>query len=243
MFDPKPVKRPREQVESQLREAILEGHFQQGEKLPSELDLSARFGVSRTTIREALRALASDGLIRKVPGAAGGNFVMAIDHHALGGQIRESVETILRLGTVTMEELLQVRQFLEVPSASLAARNRSEEQLAELRRFVEDVKGLPLADPRIEDLDVSFHSVIAEASGNRMLLSFVSALHQVTRPVRYLDFSESAGRETVRQHIEIVKAIEEGNEDAAAEAMRTHLEYLGTLPKHDVTEPVTAGRS
>lgn len=240
MFEPEPVRRPREQVEAQLRSAILEGSFKQGEKLPSELDLAARFGVSRTTVREALRSLATDGLVRKVPGATGGSFVMAIDHVALGGQIRDSVETILRLGTVTIRELLQVRRFLEVPAARLAAAERTDAQLRSLRDCVDRVKRLPLDDPRIDRIDVEFHSLVSEASQNRMLSAFVSALHEVTHPVRYLEFSEEAGRETVLQHIAIVRAIEEQDGDGAASAMQAHLDFLETLPTHD-WPPVAAG--
>jgi GntR family transcriptional repressor for pyruvate dehydrogenase complex len=236
MFDPQPVRRPREQVEGQLRDAILEGTFKQGEKLPSELELASRFGVSRTTIREALRSLASDGLVRKVPGATGGSFVLAIDHRALGGQIRDSVDTILRLGTVSMPELVQVRKFLEVPSARLAATHRTDEHLAELRGFVDDVKRRPLADPHIDDIDVQFHSTIADASGNRLLSAFISALHEVTHPVRYLEFSAETGRQTVLQHIAIVRAIETRDPAAAADAMREHLQFLEELPTHEPSD-------
>ena len=71
-FSAKQVVRPRDQVEQQLREAILDGHFGQGEKLPPETALAQLFGVSRPTVREALGTLVSAGLIRKIPGVAGG---------------------------------------------------------------------------------------------------------------------------------------------------------------------------
>ena len=74
-FKPRQVTRPRDQVESQLREAILDGRFAQGNKLPPETELAQQFGVSRPTVREALGALVSAGLIRKIPGVAGGSFV------------------------------------------------------------------------------------------------------------------------------------------------------------------------
>ncbi|MCA3749647.1 MAG: winged helix-turn-helix transcriptional regulator, partial [Rubrobacter sp.] len=77
-FKPAPVRRAREQVESQLREAILSGTFRSGDRLPSELELAKSFGVSRTTVREALGSLASAGLISKVPGASGGSFVRRV---------------------------------------------------------------------------------------------------------------------------------------------------------------------
>lgn len=71
-FRAQQVTRPRDQVEQQIREAILEGNFAQGEKLPPETVLAQQFGVSRPTVREALGALVSAGLIRKIPGVGGG---------------------------------------------------------------------------------------------------------------------------------------------------------------------------
>jgi DNA-binding FadR family transcriptional regulator len=229
-FDPTPVVRPRQQVELQMRSAILDGHFKDRERLPGEMELAKRFNVSRTTIREALRSLANAGLVRKVPGAGGGNFVTVVDHHSLGNQIQEGVAAILRLGTVPMREILQVRNFLEVPAARLAATSKSEEQLDGLRQSIDHVKTLELGDPMVIQLDATFHSIIAEASGNRMLSSFVRALHEATRPVQYLHFSEVDGRETILQHIAIVKALSNGDEARAAEAMQAHLDYLEGVP-------------
>ena len=77
-FQARQVTRPRDQVEQQIREAILDGQFAQGEKLPPETALAQQFGVSRPTIREALGALVSAGLIRKIPGVAGGSFVNTV---------------------------------------------------------------------------------------------------------------------------------------------------------------------
>src|SRR5918997_4269757 len=118
-FKPQPVARAREQVETQIREAILSGTFKRGEKLPSEAELADNFAVSRTTVREALRSLAAAGLIFKVPGASGGSFVQAIDYRGLGSLIGESIENSLRLGSIDFDEVIHVRRLLEVPSAGL----------------------------------------------------------------------------------------------------------------------------
>src|SRR6478736_7116814 len=104
-FSPHPVTRPRAQVEEQIREAILLGQFAQGEKLPPETELAQQFGVSRPTIREALGSLVSAGLIRKVPGVAGGSFVNSVTTESLSQTVRESVDIILRLGALDIEEI------------------------------------------------------------------------------------------------------------------------------------------
>lgn len=228
-FKPQPVTRAREQVENQIREAILSSTFRRGEKLPSEAELAEQFAVSRTTIREALRSLASGGLIFKVPGASGGSFVRVVDYRSLSGVISESMENTLRLGTVEYDEITQVRRLLEVPSATLAAANRTEEDVGALRSFVDRQKEITFDHPEVPRLDTNFHSAIASASGNRVLASFVTALHQTVRPVLAKHLDAETARHTVRQHAAIIKAIAEGDAETAAGAMEKHLDYLQDL--------------
>jgi DNA-binding FadR family transcriptional regulator len=228
-FNPMRVQRPREQVEVQIREAILSGHFRQGDKLPSETALADKFSVSRTTVREALRSLASAGLIAKVPGVTGGSFVQTVDHRSLGSSLGDSLQNIIRLGSVTRREVRDLRRLLEVPAAGLAAEHRTDEHLETLARIIAREKGTTVEDPEVPDLDISFHSAVAEATGNRPLAAFISALHQVTRPVAGMPLSPEVGRKTVRQHVAIVKAIREGDADAAGKAMTAHLDYLQGL--------------
>lgn len=220
------VTRPREQVEDRIRRAILDGELKRGERLPSEAELARQFRVSRTTVREALRSLSTQNFIEKVPGAGGGSFVRAVDHEALGEMLSESMKNLLSLGSIEADEVQSVREYLEVPAVRLAAGQRSLEDLARLHEIIERQKLVRVTDPSVPQLDVDFHSAIARASGNRVLWSFVQALHEQTMPVRFLDLSEEVGTETVLQHLQIVKAIEAGDEDAAQNAMVTHLRYL-----------------
>jgi DNA-binding FadR family transcriptional regulator len=229
-FEPTPVSRAREQVERQLREAILSGTFKSGDKLPSEVELSQSFSVSRTTVREALRTLDSSGLIRKTPGVAGGSFVRVVDHQALGVTLGDSIENTLRFGNIGFDEVIRVRRMLEVPAARLAAGSRSEADLDRMRDFAARQKETTVEDPEIAELDTNLHVSIAEASGNRVLASFVGALHLVIRPTLYVDISPEVGKKTVSQHLAIVRAIEKGAPDASAAAMEAHLDYLDRLP-------------
>lgn len=220
------VLRPRQQVEETVRDAILTGDLRAGERLPAESELARQFSVSRPTIREALSALETQGLIRKVPGAGGGSFVQAVDHHSLGEVIRESMHNLMRLGSLNFDEVAMVRQYLEVPSVALAARNRTETDVAELRRIVKEQKTRTIDDPEVSELDRTFHTAIARMSGNRIMASLVYAVHNLTEPVAYLDLSPAVGRETVAQHQAIVKAIEACDAPAAVDAVTTHLTYL-----------------
>lgn len=226
------VRRPREQVQKQIEDAIFNGTFTQGQKLPSENALAGMFGVSRPTVREALGALVSAGLVRKIPGASGGSFVREIDAKAVGRMLQESLSHVLQLGSVDIDEVSQAREVVEVPSARLAARHRTPGQVKAARDIVEQQKNIDLMSPEVSSLDQRFHRVIAEASGNRLLVAFVEALHACTAPVTYLKLTPEVGRNAILQHAQIIKAIEAGDEAASEAAMQQHLAYVRQV-SHD----------
>lgn len=225
-FQARQVTRPRDQVEQQIREAILNGQFAQGEKLPPETALAQQFGVSRPTIREALGALVSAGLIRKIPGVAGGSFVNTVTPHSLSQMLSESMDTILRLGALDVAELTSVRSVLEVPAAEWAAKNRSQGDLDTMHAIVQKQRDTTIDDPDIPSYDLAFHTTIGHASGNRLLAAFIAAVHDSTHPAQYLQVTDEVGRHTVKQHMEILAAIENGNGEAARDAMDSHLIYV-----------------
>lgn len=222
------VLRPRQQVEETIKALILSGELKSGEMLPPEAELARQFNVSRTTLREALRSLTSQHLISKVPGARGGNFIQSVDYKSLGTVMSETVGNLLTLGSIEFDEVADVRRFLEVPSVRLAADHRSDDDLAELADIVQRQKTASVDDPAIPDLDRRFHTLIARASGNRVLASLVAALHHSTEPVHYLDLSPEVGRHTVRQHTAILRAITNRDPDKGEKAIIDHLNYLRT---------------
>ncbi|MBA8963713.1 DNA-binding FadR family transcriptional regulator [Rhodococcus percolatus] len=220
------VTRPRDQVEGQLREAILDGRFTQGEKLPPETELAQQFGVSRPTVREALGALVSAGLIRKIPGVAGGSFVNTVTPDSLSRMLSESMDTIVRIGALNIDEITEVRRVLEIPATEWAARNRSEADIATMKDVIEQQKNIAIDDPDIPDLDLRFHTAIGYASGNRLLAAFIASVHDATHPAQFLDVTPDVAQKTVRQHIAIEAAIEAGDAEKAGAAMREHLDFV-----------------
>jgi GntR family transcriptional repressor for pyruvate dehydrogenase complex len=221
-----PILRPREQVEDRLKAAILSGEVPSGWRLPPESELAKQFSVSRNTIREALRTLATERLIHKVPGAGGGSFVRAVDSGSLGTALSESMSTLLTIGSINYEEVAIVRQLLEVPAVRMAAEHRDSADMDKLYNVLNREKSISVTDPDVPILDAEFHSTIADASRNRVLASFVAALHRQTEPVRYLDLSPEVGQTTVRQHQRIAKAIGDGDADEGEAAIIEHLTYL-----------------
>ena len=231
-FQAKEILRPRAQVERQIREAILGGEFSQGDKLPAEIELAKQFGVSRPTVREALSSLVAAGLIRKIPGVTGGSFVNSVTPDSLSSMLSESMDTIVRLGSLDIDELTAMRQVLEVPAAYHAAANRGEHHLAALESIIERQRTTTIDDPNIVIYDRNFHVTVAEASSNRLLAAFISAIHDTTLPARFLCVTPEVGRKTVKQHMAIVDTIRAGSQSAAADAMAEHLDYVLRYSTH-----------
>lgn len=222
-----PVSRLRpayQQVADQLRDLILNGSLAAGDRLPNEADMSTNFGVSRSTIREALRVLASQGLITTLRGTTGGTFVARVEP----GQVSQLLETSLGLmsggDTVSLEEMLEAREVLEVPATRLAAERRTDEHLAALRAaFEREVRtrggrGVKFQEHR------NFHTVIVDAAANGLLTVMTEPVFRVLQG-RFLN-PEVPGEfwtQVDRDHEEIMSCIVAGDADAAGRAMHDHL--------------------
>jgi DNA-binding FadR family transcriptional regulator len=156
-----------DQVALQLQQQISLGTFQKGEKLPTEPELMKQFGVGRSTIREAIRILANAGWIRVQQGL--GTFVESIT------QVGEPFAQ--RLQRVKPEELNEVRLLLELKIAEKAAINRKETDIEKMTFFLQQRKAFALAEKPLSciEADISFHTCIAEASGNSILADLYKA--------------------------------------------------------------------
>ena len=205
------VTRPRDQVEQQIREAILGGTFAQGEKLAAGDGTGSQFGVSRPTIREALGALVSAGLIRKIPGVAGGSFVNTVTPGSLSRMLSESMDTILRLGALDVAELTSVRRSAGSPCGRMGGQEPPDRRTSTtMHRSCSASATRRSTTPTSLSYDLAFHTTIGRASGNRLLAAFISAVHDSTHPAQYLKVTAEVGRHTVKQHMEILAAIEDG---------------------------------
>ncbi len=221
----KPIQRPREQIEQQLFDAVLSGHMPPGTQLPGELALAKEFGVGRSTIREALQSLVSRGIVRRMPGRRG-TYVADHDFGHLVSSLQQSLNLSLTLGTISFSEITTVREYLEVPAAGLAAVHASDSDIALLEGFIEREKATDVHDASVPHLDVGFHVHVAAAGQNRLLTVLVEAIHTVTDPVTRIKLTPEVGRATVRQHLEIARAIRNRQPEEAQHATRQHLAYL-----------------
>ncbi len=232
---PVPVRRVRkayEQVADQLRELIMSGELAPGERLPNETLLAREFGVSRATVREALRVLAAQSLLRTAKGAGGGSYVTlpTVDH--ISAFLQSNIGLLTESRDLTLEELIEARDLLEVPAARLAAERRSELDLEKLRA---SIPGEPTKLDNQEQFafNKDFHSVLIGAARNSLLAiaaqPVFSALH--TKLARYT-LGRRFHRGIHQQHQQIAEAISAGDGYGAAAEMRRHLEFLVPFYEH-----------
>ncbi|MGN6170880.1 MAG: FadR/GntR family transcriptional regulator [Solirubrobacteraceae bacterium] len=224
-----PIRRVRkayEQVADQLRELIISGQLGPAQRLPNEAELAAQFGVSRPTVREALRVLSAASLIRSVKGASGGTFVTV----PTVGHIQESLSSNISLLSqsehISLGEFLEARDLLEVPAARLAAQRRSTADIETLRAAI-PAQPLELSTQEQFIYNKEFHSAILVCSGNTLLSI---ATHPIFSALQANLKRSALGRQFHQRvnddHRALVAAIEAGDGVAAAEQMREHLNFL-----------------
>jgi len=207
-----------------LRNRIVDGVIQPGEKLPSENTLISEFGVSRTVVRSALTRLQAEGLVETERGR--GSF--ALTPPAEGPTQAPGTRSVS-----SMEERLQMLDFrigVEAEAAALAARNHSERQLKAVHGALEQFTANVSHPAHAMKADFEFHRAVAAASGNPFYTDCIAALGQtmITMPrPRLVGGDDREARErfdqVVHEHSSIYAAIADGDPVAAAAAMRLHL--------------------
>jgi DNA-binding GntR family transcriptional regulator len=194
-----------DQIYGHLRGRILAGRFRPGDRL-SEVAIAEEFGVSRAPVREALRQLASHGLAEKR--ARKGVYVPSFHADAY-------------------QHLSELREGLETMAARLAAERATSDSIAALGRLLTQTSNLieePDGAPYPAHLDI--HALIAEASGNPVLIEKIRETNTRLELVRLLSgMSQGRAARAYDEHRAIVRAIEAGDPDAAAKAMRDHLRH------------------
>jgi GntR family transcriptional regulator, transcriptional repressor for pyruvate dehydrogenase complex len=220
------IRKAYEQVADQLLNMINSGELKPGDRLPSEAELAADFGVSRTTVREALRILATRNLIQTRKGMAGGHFIVEPTVGSISEFLVASYGLLTAANTVTLEHLLQAREMIEGPAAAIAARNRDESDLERIRTtLTDDISVLSQADA-LEMLR-NFHLYLLEATKNQLLVVAAAPIFTILQStiVRRRPTKEVIAQ-LMRDHQEIYVAVAAGDEAAARRLMDEHLGYL-----------------
>ncbi|WP_063837113.1 FadR/GntR family transcriptional regulator [Phaeacidiphilus oryzae] len=208
-------------IVDQVRSLIHSGQLTPGDRLPPEREMCERFGVSRVTVREALRVLEASGLVEIRVGAHGGAFVTQPSSERVGASIID----LLTLSSVSPSEVTQVRRVLEVGIMPVLAEAAEEEDFADLERICEEQEAALKAGHYDVELSVEFHTRLAAATHNSAFELLVRSFHgpllmsletaQATAP--------EMGRRGLSEHRKILAALREGDAETASQIMSDHL--------------------
>jgi GntR family transcriptional repressor for pyruvate dehydrogenase complex len=221
-FQPLDRRKVYEQVAEQLLGQIGSRHLRPGDPLPSERELTENFAVGRSSIREALRMLESQGLITSVNGGA---FVVA----DAANPLNSSLQLVFALdGDTGVHDLFELRRIIDCEAAALAAERRTDEQLAEMGLAIAAMEEtLPEHDEAFVLADLRFHLAIAEATGNRLILYSMQAARDVVRQALEKVVNVPRSPESaIVEHRAVLEAVTARNPDWARNAMRDHLQRV-----------------
>jgi GntR family transcriptional regulator, transcriptional repressor for pyruvate dehydrogenase complex len=211
-----------EQIVQQIEESVLNGSLKPGDQLPAERELAQRLGVSRTAVREAVKALREKGLVEAYSGR--GTFITDGTSHAA----RQSFDLMVKIGQQEgSAHLAELRLILEPGIAALAAQRVQEEHLVAMREAVA-VMDRSHKDPGgYIEADLDFHLALAEAVANPLILSLIDSIVGLLREQRIRIFNVEGGPHRGQiHHKRILEAVEQRNPGMARSAMTAHLEQV-----------------
>ncbi len=212
-----------DKIAEMMRQTIISRGLTAGTPLPSERELGEQFGVSRTVVREAVRALVAKGIVEVRSGS--GLRVAAVNE----GTASESLTWYIQGGSLEYGQVHEIRSMIEVVMTGLAAERRTDEQLQALRDIHERLKS------EIDDfeaaalIDLAFHDLIARATQNDLIALILGSIANALIEVRRETLAAGSGATTIADHQLILDAIEAGDAQAAREAMAKHLKDVRRL--------------
>lgn len=226
----KPIKKTRvaEEIADRIRVLILDGTFPAGQPLPAERPLAERFGVSRGSIRDAFRTLETIGLLVTRHGQ--GTFPQELDVDRLVAPLA----SVLSYRHDLQDELLDVRRMFEPAVARVAATRVTDEDLADLQRILDAQRKKLKAGRSTLVEDTAFHAALARATRNRVVVSIMATLNGLLVESRKRTLKQKGRpRRSFLGHEAVVEALRQRDADAAADAMREHIDQIATLLQHE----------
>jgi len=215
------------QIAGQLRAAITDGSWPPGQRLPTEVELAATYGVSRGTVREAMRLLSAANLVATTRGAAGGSFVAVPEPEAIAEQLGDAIALWFRAGSVSLADVDHARDVVERECVRLAALHRTGTDLDSMRQAVEDGR-----DPDVDEwlaADLDFHIAISRAARNPILELAMTAIHMVRPRTNSLLIEALDPAAIHAQHLAIYEAIAKQNSAEAVAAFDAHFQHLSNV--------------
>ncbi|GAB6169860.1 FadR/GntR family transcriptional regulator [Clostridium carnis] len=224
MFDEIKSTKVYEQVVEQIKTMVKAGVLKRGDKLPTERVMAEELGVSRTSVREALRALDVVGLIESRQGA--GNYIK----ENFDSLLFEPLSIMFMLQESNLMEIYELREMLELETTLLAARKISNSQIEKIGQLVEDLKNSEDENISVK-LDKELHYTIAEASGNKLIIDILEVLSQIMdrfiKDLRKDILADKENKEKLSNlHEKLYKALKVRNENEAYKVMKDHFNLI-----------------
>ena len=215
------------QIAEQIRESIMDGRLKADDRLPTEHELAKQFEVSRPTIREALKRLAAQNLIRSRRGPSGGTFVNRPSEEEVRSNLTTTMTLLISLGEFDLSEIVDARHELEVMCGRLAAERHEEHHLKAMEAEIEIQRDESLTDEDFCASDVRFHRALVDATGNPVLQFLMCAVIEALQPVENMVIVRYRDRgQIIRQHEKILKAIAAGDAAKTEARIARQMHYL-----------------
>ena len=219
------------QIADAIRNAIVDGRMLVGDRLPSESELAEQHGVSRATVREALKRLAAQSLIRTERGAYGGAFVNHLSYEEARAQQVTTSTLLLGMNAVSFQVACEARYALERSCTALAAERRTTTALEKMRTEIARQSDPDLTDEAFCASDVAFHRALVDSAGNEVLSYHLAGSVEAMQPLmNMITFTARSRAEIVRLHETIVEGLERRQSktvDAALAELETYTVTLG----------------
>src|SRR5919202_2607288 len=221
LFVPVAVTRASSAIVEQMRTAILSGRLKQGERLPPERELASQFGVSRVTVRDALRALEATGLVEIRVGARGGAFVRAPS----GSIVGQAMADMMVMAAVSADDVVEARLLVELGTVTLACARATDEDLEALRELDERGAAELAAGTYTRELSWDFHALLARAAHTGAVAGLTQSFRDSLsmHPVRVREPRKQSFKATVEEHRRILDAVEKRDAPVARREIANHL--------------------
>lgn len=211
-------------VTKDIKDKIIDGTLKMGDRLPSEREMADKFGVSRTSIREAIRALEVIGIIESRRGA--GNYI--VDN--FNNSLLQPLSMMFMLQEYSALDILELRETLEIQCCKMASKIISNKEIEVLNNIVSDMSETTNEDKSL-DLDIKFHNVIIKASNNPLIINVLAVISQLMdrfiKDARKIILCKKDNRQKLLcTHKSIVLSIESRDENKCVDSMKKHFELI-----------------
>lgn len=221
IFSPVSVDRVSQVIVDQIKVLIRDGQLLPGDRLPSERELCQRFGVSRVTVREALRVLEASGLVAIKVGAHGGAFLTTPSAERLGAGLAD----LMNLAPLTAANVTEARIIVELGILGLAVARATEDDIAELLAMVDEAEQALAEGKYTSEMSAAFHVKVGECTHNPAIEMLLQSFHGPMRmSLEESHVAAPMGQRGVAEHRELTEAIRRRDPEAARAIMTTHLD-------------------